>query len=107
MTLLTRTLKLTLMDLLPPKEKSVKFPILSRIAKDILAIPASTIASESAFSAGRRVLDEKRSRLAPHSIQICVCKKDWDQAEIRTQGLRNDDDGYICIIVRRRVSGSI
>ncbi|XP_057518601.1 uncharacterized protein LOC130799505 isoform X2 [Amaranthus tricolor] len=74
------------------KEKSVKFLILSRIAKDILAIPASTIASESAFSAGRRVLDEKRSRLAPKSIQICVCKKDWDQAEIRTQGLRNDDD---------------
>jgi hAT family protein/uncharacterized protein DUF4413 len=74
------------------KEKSLKFPILSRIAKDILAIPASTIASESAFSAGRRVLDEKRSRLAPHTIQICVCKKDWDQADVRTQGLKTDDD---------------
>ncbi|CAO2842752.1 unnamed protein product [Amaranthus hypochondriacus] len=74
------------------KEKSIKYPILSRIAKDILAIPASTVASESAFSAGKRVLDEKKSRLAPHSIQICVCKKDWDQAEVRMQGLKNDDD---------------
>ncbi|KAL2935017.1 putative AC transposase, partial [Bienertia sinuspersici] len=62
------------------KNHSSKFPVLVRIAKDILAIPASTIASESAFSAGRRVLDEKRSRLSSESIEICVCKKDWDQA---------------------------
>ena len=74
------------------KEISIKYHILSRIAKDILAIPTSTVASESTFSAGKRVLDEKRSRLAPHSIQICVCKKDWDQAEVRMQGERNDDD---------------
>ena len=74
------------------EKNSIKFPILSRITKDILAITTSTIVSESAFSEGRRVLDEKRSRLAPHTIQICVCKKDWDQAELRTQGLKNDDD---------------
>ncbi|KAL2898471.1 Zinc finger BED domain-containing protein RICESLEEPER 2, partial [Bienertia sinuspersici] len=41
------------------KNHSSKFPVLARIAKDILVIPASTIASESAFSAGRRVIDEK------------------------------------------------
>ena len=45
-----------------------------------------------AFSAGKRVLDEKRSRLAPHTIQICVYKNDWDQVDVRTQGLKNDDD---------------
>ncbi|KAL2934847.1 putative AC transposase, partial [Bienertia sinuspersici] len=50
------------------KNHSLKFLILARIAKDIHAIPASTIASKSAFSVGRRVLDEKRSRLAPQSI---------------------------------------
>ncbi|KAL2922100.1 putative AC transposase, partial [Bienertia sinuspersici] len=61
------------------KNHSSKFPVLARIVKDILAIPASTIASESAFSAGRRVLDEKRSRLSSESIEMCVCKKDWDQ----------------------------
>ncbi|KAL2942301.1 putative AC transposase [Bienertia sinuspersici] len=46
--------------------------VLARIAKDILAILASIIASESAFSAGRRVLDEKRSRLSSESIDMCV-----------------------------------
>ena len=50
------------------RQKSVKFLILAKIAKDILAILASTIASESAFSAGRRVLDGKRSRLALDTI---------------------------------------
>ncbi|KAL2930679.1 Thiamine-phosphate synthase [Bienertia sinuspersici] len=37
----------------------------ARILKDILAKPASTIASESSSSVGRRVLDDKRSCLAP------------------------------------------
>ena len=58
----------------------------------ILAILASTIASKYAFSVGKRVLNEKRSRLTVHSIQIFVCKKDWDQADVRTQGLKNNDD---------------
>ncbi|KAL2931322.1 putative AC9 transposase, partial [Bienertia sinuspersici] len=53
------------------KNHSLKFLVLVRIAKDILAISASTIASESAFSAGRRVFDEKRSRLTPQSIEMC------------------------------------
>ncbi|KAL2892514.1 putative AC9 transposase, partial [Bienertia sinuspersici] len=63
---------------------SSKFPVVARIAKDIFTIPDSTIASESAFSAGRRVFDEKRSRLSSKSIEMCVCKKNWDQAEKRT-----------------------
>ncbi|KAL2927578.1 putative AC9 transposase [Bienertia sinuspersici] len=42
------------------KNHSSNFPVLARIAKDILAIPSSTISPESAFSAGRRVLDEKK-----------------------------------------------
>ena len=57
------------------KEKSIKFPILSRIAKDILAILASTIASDSAFNAGKIVLDEKRSLLAPHTIKYVFARK--------------------------------
>ncbi|KAL2936764.1 putative AC transposase, partial [Bienertia sinuspersici] len=57
------------------KNRFSKCPVLARIFKDILVILASTIASKSAFSASRRVLDEKRYRLAPQSIEIHVCKK--------------------------------
>ena len=73
------------------KNHDLQFPILAKIVKDVLVVPASTIASESAFSAGRRVLDEKRSSLAPDVVKICVCKKDWDQAEKRQQGKKEDD----------------
>ena len=72
--------------------KERQFPIFARIARDILAISTSTVASESAFRAGRRVLDDKRSHRVPESIEICACKKDWDQADCRTQGLKKNDD---------------
>jgi len=34
-----------------------RFPILSKLARDVLAIPISTVASKSAFSTSGRVLD--------------------------------------------------
>ncbi|KAL0440619.1 UNVERIFIED_CONTAM: putative AC transposase [Sesamum radiatum] len=43
------------------KVNSHKFPILSKIARDILAVPVFTVASDSAFSTGGRVLDAFRS----------------------------------------------
>ncbi|KAL2926359.1 putative AC9 transposase [Bienertia sinuspersici] len=42
-----------------------RYPILSCLARDILAIPLSTVASESAFSTGGRTLDPFRSSLSP------------------------------------------
>ncbi|KAL2944050.1 putative AC transposase, partial [Bienertia sinuspersici] len=41
------------------------------IVKDIVAIRILTNVSKSAFSAGRRVLAEKRSHLAPKIIEMC------------------------------------
>ena len=43
------------------KINSGKFRILSRIAKDVLAVLMSTVASESAFSISGRILDPFRS----------------------------------------------
>uniref|UniRef100_A0A7N0TNC7 Transposase n=1 Tax=Kalanchoe fedtschenkoi TaxID=63787 RepID=A0A7N0TNC7_KALFE len=42
-----------------------RFPVVARMARDILAMPLSTVASESAFSAGGRHLDRFRSSLSP------------------------------------------
>jgi hypothetical protein len=47
------------------------------MAADILAIPISTVASESTFSAGGRVIDEFRSRLNEESIETLICEGDW------------------------------
>ncbi|CAA0830976.1 Zinc finger BED domain-containing protein DAYSLEEPER [Striga hermonthica] len=53
------------------------YPILSVLARDALAIQASTVPSESAFSAGGRVIDPFRSRLEPEMVEALICTKYW------------------------------
>jgi len=59
------------------KVNAPKYPILAEIARDILAIPISTVASESAFSNGGRILDPFRSSLSPLTVEALVCTQDW------------------------------
>lgn len=59
----------------------LKYPTLQKIAKDILAIPASTVASESAFSMGGRVVSQHRSRLHGNIIEALMCMQNWLQGE--------------------------
>ena len=54
-----------------------KFPVLSPMASDFLAIPLSTVSSESAFSLGGRILGESRSSLTPEMLEALVYGKDW------------------------------
>jgi hypothetical protein len=46
-----------------------------------MAVQVSTIASESAFSAGGRVVDPYRSSLDPDMVEALICTKDWVAAE--------------------------
>ena len=59
------------------KINSSKYKILSLIARDVLAIPVSTVASESAFSTGGRILDPFRSSLSPNTVEALVCAQNW------------------------------
>lgn len=58
------------------KMNANRFPILSHMVKDILAVPISTVASESAFSTGGRVLDCFRSSLTPKIVEALICTQD-------------------------------
>uniref|UniRef100_A0A803MYS8 BED-type domain-containing protein n=1 Tax=Chenopodium quinoa TaxID=63459 RepID=A0A803MYS8_CHEQI len=62
------------------KEKSEKYKVLATMAKDILAIPVSTVSSESAFSTSSRVLDQFPSSLGPKTVEALVCAQDWLRA---------------------------
>ncbi|KAK2662505.1 hypothetical protein Ddye_001079 [Dipteronia dyeriana] len=67
------------------REHEKHFPILSIIAKQILATPVSTVAVEQEFSAGGNILDARRSLLSPESIQVQMCVDDWTKAGYRQQ----------------------
>ncbi|XP_024043240.1 zinc finger BED domain-containing protein RICESLEEPER 2-like [Citrus clementina] len=54
-----------------------KYPILAEMAKDLLAIPVTTVASESAFSTGGRTLSPHRSRLHPDTLEAIMCSQHW------------------------------
>jgi hypothetical protein len=62
------------------KINAPKFPILSCIARDLLAVQASTVASESAFSIGGRVVSDYRSRLKSGTVEGLICLQDWLRA---------------------------
>ncbi|CAN6193527.1 unnamed protein product [Urochloa humidicola] len=59
------------------KVAGTRYPTLRKIARDIFAIPVSTVASESAFSTSGRVLIEHRSRLTPEILEALMCSQDW------------------------------
>jgi hypothetical protein len=51
--------------------------VLSRIAHDVLAVPAPVVPSESAFSTGQRVVSDYRSRLKIIIIEALICLQDF------------------------------
>ncbi|KAL4568440.1 hypothetical protein LXL04_024053 [Taraxacum kok-saghyz] len=59
------------------KKNQAKFPVLASVARDVLAIPASTVASESSFSTGGRILDAFRSSLTPTTVEALICSQNW------------------------------
>jgi hypothetical protein len=65
------------------KNQVDEYPILAKIARDLLAIQVSTVASESAFSAGGCVIDPFRSHLEPEMVEGLICMMDWVAAARR------------------------
>ncbi|MQL78556.1 hypothetical protein Taro_010981 [Colocasia esculenta] len=60
---------------------SLKYPVLSKMAQDVLAIPMLTVPASSIFSigSGSRMIDEYRSSLQPDIVEALFCSRDWLQ----------------------------
>ena len=66
--------------------------MLSKLARDVLVVPVSTIASESAFSTGGHIFDPFRSSLSPLMVQNLVCAQDWLQALVPISFRKSKDE---------------
>jgi len=61
--------------------KEYEYPIIARIARDHLAIPATSAASESVFSISGDIITKKRNRLGADNTRRLLCLRDWGVLE--------------------------
>ncbi|CAI9261321.1 unnamed protein product [Lactuca saligna] len=83
------------------RRKKHKLKILSKMAASILAIPVTTVASESAFSASGRVIDPHRSSLGTKMVDMLICGFDWYRQYYGLQKKKNkeiDDVIYVDLL---------
>ena len=59
------------------KEHSDKLPLMAKLASRILAIPASSAASERSFSTSGRVIEERRTRLKGDTVDSLLFLNDF------------------------------
>ncbi|XP_024171622.1 zinc finger BED domain-containing protein RICESLEEPER 2-like [Rosa chinensis] len=58
-----------------------KYLTLVRVAKEILAIPVSTIAWKSSFSTSGTIIDQYHSSLSPRMVEALICSQNWLRSE--------------------------
>ncbi|XP_020267641.1 zinc finger BED domain-containing protein RICESLEEPER 2-like [Asparagus officinalis] len=76
------------------KVESEKRPQLSMMARDILSIPITSVASESAFSIAGRVLDKYRNRLLPENAEAQICLGSWLE---EVPSLEDIEEGHLLV----------
>ncbi|CAL1414750.1 unnamed protein product [Linum trigynum] len=60
------------------RQNKMKYPTLSKMARDILSIPVSTATAENVFDTVLpREIDRYRTSLRPETVEALVCAKDW------------------------------
>lgn len=60
------------------KTNRSNWPVLSRMAMYMLAIPASAAPSERIFSSGSRVMSDYRSSMTSQNFEAQICLKSWE-----------------------------
>ncbi|KAK4389874.1 putative AC transposase [Sesamum angolense] len=64
-----------------------RLPVLAKIARDILAVPAAIVASEAAFSVSGHIIDESCTCLLPDAVEALVVADDWIESIPKRSGV--------------------
>jgi hypothetical protein len=59
------------------------------MARDYLAIQASSVASERAFSSDGNMITDTRCRLVPKTIRVAQCLRSWMQEPLKEKLANN------------------
>jgi hypothetical protein len=59
------------------KTGQTAYPALARAARDYLAVPATTAASERVFSQGRQLISWTKHNLSPQMVEASMCLRSW------------------------------
>ena len=54
-----------------------RFPTVARLARDHLAVQATSAASERAFSRAKRVVSDQRTQLKEETVRMLMCLQSW------------------------------
>ncbi|KAH0717921.1 hypothetical protein KY285_013952 [Solanum tuberosum] len=74
------------------KDNKLRYPELSLMARDVLTVPITTVASESAFSTGGRVIGKFQSSILPANDEAKLCTRDWICGQEDLDGFESDYD---------------
>jgi hypothetical protein len=72
--------------------KEYEFPIIARIARDHLGIPATSALSECVFNVGGDIITKKRNRLGADNTRRLLYLRDWD---VLVEGEDGEDSSNI------------
>ena len=64
------------------KVNGPKYPTLAQLTRDVLAVPISTVPSESTFSTSGRTLSPVRNSLSDETLEVLICAQDWLRASV-------------------------
>ena len=72
------------------KSHESTFPVLSKMAHDLLTPPVFTVASESVFSIAANMIGDRRTSLTPEMLEAWTCLKDWEEGHMGLQSWVDD-----------------
>ena len=67
------------------RSNAARFLVLLEIARDVLAMQVSSVASESAFSTSGRMLSPCRSCLTHFMIEVLMCSEQWMKQDLKME----------------------